>query len=190
MWGVQFIYFLPRMLDNVVIQEGDFTTEYFEKMDWWKDLPEVAGSQQVGKNNLVTATSNVDIEQALLEAEDDETDAKAAIAARREMRMDEREFADTPSQEKGAGTVISSRSATNSPGPRETGTMFPSDAMEVDDANHVDTGLTDQIDEEISEQEMQIEVGHVDQYMLRFWEREMFGQYLGFGGLPAPESVQ
>ncbi|KAI8578637.1 hypothetical protein K450DRAFT_245833 [Umbelopsis ramanniana AG] len=176
-----------RMLDNVVIQEGDFTTEYFEKMDWWKDLPEVAGSQQVGKNNLVTATSNVDIEQALLEAEDDETDAKAAIAARREMRMDEREFADTPNQDKVVGTAISSRSATNSPGPRETGTTFPSDAMEVDDGNPMDT---DQIDEEISEQEMQIEVGHVDQYMLRFWEREMFGQYLGFGGLPAPESVQ
>jgi helicase SWR1 len=189
MWGVLLCLFI-RMLDNVIIQEGDFTTEYFEKMDWWKDLPEVAGSQQVGKNNLVTATSNVDIEQALLEAEDDETDARAAIAARREMRMDEREFADTPNQDKVAGTAISSRSATNSPGPRETGITLPSDAMEVDDTNHMDTGLTDQIDEEISEQEMQIEVGHVDQYMLRFWEREMFGQYLGFGGLPAPESVQ
>ncbi|KAI9283500.1 SNF2 family N-terminal domain-containing protein [Umbelopsis sp. AD052] len=170
-----------RMLDNVIIQEGDFTTEYFEKMDWWKDLPEVAGSQQVGKNNLVTATSNVDIEQALLEAEDDETDAKAAIAARREMRMDEREFADTPTQDKVVGTTMSSRSATNSPGPREIGTTFPSEDHPMD---------TDAIDEEISEKEMQIEVGHVDQYMLRFWEREMFGQYLGFGGLAAPESVQ
>ncbi|KAH8551767.1 SNF2 family N-terminal domain-containing protein [Umbelopsis sp. PMI_123] len=149
-----------RMLDNVVIQEGDFTTEYFEKMDWWKDLPEVAGSQQVGNNNMATVTPNVDIEQALLEAEDDETDARAAIAARREMRMDEREFADTPSQDK------------------------------VDDANHMETGLIDEADEEISDREMQIDVGHVDQYMLRFWEREMFGQHLGFGGLPTPENVQ
>jgi helicase SWR1 len=178
------------MLDNVVIQEGDFTTEYFEKMDWWKDLPEVAGSQQVGNNNMATVTPNVDIEQALLEAEDDETDARAAIAARREMRMDERDFADTPSQDKVTSTAISSRSATNSPGPREASATFPSDAMEVDDANHMDTGLIDEADEEISDREMQIDVGHVDQYMLRFWEREMFGQYLGFGGLPTPENVQ
>jgi helicase SWR1 len=171
------------MLDNVIIQEGDFTTEYFEKMDWWKDLPEVAGSQQVSRN-MDTATSNVDIEQALLEAEDDETDAKAAIAARKEMRMDETEFADTPAQDRVvSSTAISSRSATLSPSPREPNTIYPTDAMDVDSTSQLDTGI-----EEISDREMQVEVGHVDQYMLRFWEREMFGQYLGFGGLPPPES--
>ncbi|KAG1091058.1 hypothetical protein G6F42_019528 [Rhizopus arrhizus] len=31
---------------------------------------------------------------------------------------------------------------------------------------------------------MQLNVGHVDQYMLQFWEREMVGTNLGFGGFP------
>ncbi|KAJ2957067.1 hypothetical protein NQZ79_g7161 [Umbelopsis isabellina] len=172
-----------RMLDNVVIQEGDFTTEYFEKMDWWKDLPEVAGSQQVSRNAEAT-TPHVDIEQALLEAEDDETDARAAIAARKEMRMDETEFADTPAQDKTA--LISSRSATTSPGPKESNIVIPSESLDTE--SQMDAGGMEAIDEDLTERGMQLEVGHVDQYMLRFWEREMFGQYLGFGGLPAPDT--
>lgn len=171
------------MLDNVIIQEGDFTTEYFEKMDWWKDLPEVAGSQQVSRNAEAT-TPHVDIEQALLEAEDDETDARAAIAARKEMRMDETEFADTPAQDKAA--VISSRSATTSPGPKESNIVLPSESLDTE--SQMDAGGIDIMDEDGTERGMQLEVGHVDQFMLRFWEREMFGQYLGFGGLPAPDT--
>jgi helicase SWR1 len=171
------------MLDNVIIQEGDFTTEYFEKMDWWKDLPEVAGSQQVSRNAEAT-TPQVDIEQALLEAEDDETDARAAIAARKEMRMDETEFADTPAHDKSA--LISSRSATTSPGPKEPGIVVPSDTLETE--SQMDVGGIEAMDDDLTDRGMQLEVGHVDQYMLRFWEREMFGQYLGFGGLPGPET--
>lgn len=70
-----------RMLDNVIIQQGDFTEDYFNKKgtdDWWKELPEVTGVE--------------DYEQALLEAEEDENDAAAAIAARKEMNMDNQEF--------------------------------------------------------------------------------------------------
>ena len=69
------------MLDNVVIQEGDFTDDYFNKNEWWKDLPEVVGS-------AAEQPKTMDYEQALLEAED-ENDAAAAIAARNEMNMDE-----------------------------------------------------------------------------------------------------
>ncbi|KAF7729106.1 swr1 complex component [Apophysomyces ossiformis] len=173
-----------RMLDNVVIQEGEFTNDYFHKMDWWRDLPEVTDNS-VDKNPVAP---NMDIEQALLEAEGDETDAAAAIAARNEMNMDEREFDDstatTPMRQPSA--VPSSRSASESPAPVELSvtTAYPAG---VDDSKSVE-GLEPMETDEIGE-EMQLAVGHVDQYMLRFWEREMFGKYLGFGGLPEPEDV-
>jgi helicase SWR1 len=127
------------MLDNVIIQEGDFTDDYFHKNEWWKDLPEVMG------------TKPVDYEQALLEAED-EYDAAAAIAARKEMNMDENEF-----QEDAQPMMNESSSGQPSRQPSE------------------------QPDDE----DMQLDVGHVDQYMLQFWEREMVGTDLGFGGFPS-----
>ncbi|KAG1091059.1 hypothetical protein G6F42_019529 [Rhizopus arrhizus] len=89
-----------RMLDNVIIQEGDFTDDYFNKNEWWKDLPEVVGS---GAAIQSSSTKAIDYEQALLQAED-ESDAAAAIAAGKELNMDENEFdenrqmmSDTPS---------------------------------------------------------------------------------------------
>jgi helicase SWR1 len=139
------IFFLQsalfRMLDNVVIQEGGFTEDYFQKNDWWKDLPEVVGHD----------IQHVDYEQALLEAED-ENDAAAAIAARKEMNIDDHEFEDTTRQ-----SEASSR--------------------------HMSPFTPPVISEPVSDDEdMQLDVGHVDQYMLQFWEREMMGTELGFGG--------
>ncbi|KAL0093523.1 SNF2 family N-terminal domain-containing protein [Phycomyces blakesleeanus] len=143
-----------RMLDNVIIQDGAFTTDYFHRMDWWRDLPEVTGS---------SGGQPVDFEKALLEAEGDENDAAAAIAARNEMAMDEIEFEDSiASQPQKQPLEEEEPRRQSSPGSYE--------------------------DED--EDEMQLAVGHVDQYMLRFWEREMFGKYLGFGGLPEPDRIE
>lgn len=148
------------MLDNVVIHEGGFTNDYFQKMDWWRDLPEVTG------NETQAVAPTMDIEQALLQAEEDENDARAAITARNEMDMDEREF-NEPRQ---------SSSPADSPGPSMSSVVTPAAVTGADDEEDLDE-LMDE------EEAMQLSVGHVDQYMLRFWEREMFGQYLGFGGL-------
>ncbi|KAG1465772.1 hypothetical protein G6F56_004820 [Rhizopus delemar] len=126
-----------RMLDNVVIQEGDFTEDFFHKNDWWRDLPEVSGT-----------STPVDYEQALLEAEGDEMDAEAAKMARKEMNMDEEDFEEQKTASEDFRAVT----------PNE------------------------------EEEDMQLEVGHVDQYMLRFWEREMFGVNLGFGGFLSDET--
>ncbi|KAI9275477.1 SNF2 family N-terminal domain-containing protein [Phascolomyces articulosus] len=182
-----------RLLDDMVIQEGGFTNDYFQKMDWWRDLPEVTGND-THINNTVTPT--MDIEQALLEAEEDENDTRAAITARNEMDMDEREFNETST------TRPSSHSPSHSPGPSTSTVVTP--AATVTGTTTVTTGevaatpagvdeqeeqdLEDSMvvfeEEQDNEEEMQLDVGHVDQYMLRFWEREMFGQFLGFGGLP------
>lgn len=134
---MRFITHHDRMLDNVVIQEGDFTEDFFHKNDWWRDLPEVSGT-----------STPVDYEQALLEAEGDEMDAEAAKMARKEMNMDEEDFEEQKTASEDFRAVT----------PNE------------------------------EEEDMQLEVGHVDQYMLRFWEREMFGVNLGFGGFLSDET--
>jgi helicase SWR1 len=144
------------MLDNVIIQEGDFTDDYFHKNEWWKDLPEVVGS-------TTQNTKPVDYEQALLEAED-EYDAAAAIAARKEMNMDENEF----QEEAHSGQPSRQSSEIPSRQPSEIPSRQPSEQPDEDD-----------------DQDMQLDVGHVDQYMLQFWEREMVGTDLGFGGFPS-----
>lgn len=134
-----------RMLDNVIIQQGDFTDDYFNKKQtdaWWKELPEVTGEEY---------------EQALLEAEDDETDAAAARAARKEMNMDHHEFDEE---------VEENVEDTNSNGPRCQG-----------DEN---TPITSDTEEDEDGDDMQSGVGHVDNYMLQFWSRQMLGIDLGF----------
>lgn len=75
-----------RMLDNVVIGEGDFTTDFFDKVDW-KDMlgDEVAAS--------VVRPQGSEFENALAAVED-EDDVRAAKVAQQEMNVDATEFAD------------------------------------------------------------------------------------------------
>ncbi|CAO3618792.1 unnamed protein product [Cunninghamella blakesleeana] len=217
-----------RLLDDMVIQEGEFTNDYFQKMDWWRDLPEVVGSMESNKlqnkETKESSNSNIDMEQALLEAEGDELDAQAAIAARNEMTMDDHEFDEStsstpkllasasPSKYNSPKINISNKSTpmqtSTSPSPTlspslhhpqsptlssyETSIITPTLSINksknknahVDISNFDNPNIGDNDDN--NDEGDTIEVGHVDQYMLRFWEREVFEQYLGFGGLPEP----
>jgi helicase SWR1 len=174
----------------MVIQEGGFTNDYFQKMDWWKDLPEVTNAEQQQE-------PTIDMEQALLEAEGDEVDAQAAIAARNEMTMDDDEFNDDKPSSSKSIAKISKVSPSPSPSPSSPAIHHPSvqsspspvpehashnqQKQQPSDLDEVDDNEDDKV------QHLDAEVGHVDQYMLKFWEREMFGHYLGFGGFPEPE---
>ncbi|KAI9364230.1 P-loop containing nucleoside triphosphate hydrolase protein [Pilaira anomala] len=151
-----------RLLDNVIIQEGDFTDDYFHKNEWWKDLPEVLGGNK-----------SIDYEQALLEAEDDENDAAAAIAARKEMNMDDNEFKEDTPRYQSETTPTQTRSST--PVIISSSTQPSSD--NEDDENQ------EEEEEVVEDENMQLNIGHVDQYMLQFWEREEIGINLGFGGI-------
>lgn len=197
------------MLDNVIIQEGDFTDDYFNKNEWWKDLPEVVGSGSAIQSS--SSTKAIDYEQALLQAED-ESDAAAAIAARKELNMDENEFdenrqmmSDTPSAPASPFTPTPSATPTRQASvcneteaeaeeeddddeegqdvvmeeaaPSDLPTSAPVQQEEVE-------GQDDDADDDDDDDDMQLNVGHVDQYMLQFWEREMVGTNLGFGGFP------
>lgn len=175
------------MLDNVIIGEGGFTDDYFHKNEWWKDLPEVVG-QEHATGALINTTSSkpIDYEQALLEAEGDENDAAAAIAARKEMHLDDNEF-----RGGGSGGLMTQDESSRSPTsrtPRRSETPMsttrpstPKMATTEENGNEEREDEQEEDDEEEEDEDMQLNVGHVDQYMLQFWEREVFGTNLGFG---------
>ncbi|KAI8647815.1 SNF2 family N-terminal domain-containing protein [Parasitella parasitica] len=196
-----------RMLDNVIIQEGDFTDDYFNKNEWWKDLPEVVGSGSATASHD-HSEKPIDYEQALLQAED-ESDAAAAIAARKELNMDENEFdenrqvlSETASGPASPFTPTMSSTPTRqvSVGPdadvedEHGDVMVEKDVVLEEKHSQPQPQPQPQSDQEQDEQDdeeqgqydedMQLNVGHVDQYMLQFWEREVVGTDLGFGGFP------
>lgn len=178
------------MLDNVIIQQGDFTDDYFHKNEWWKDLPEVVGQggASLGKNDFS--------EQALLEAEGDENDAAAAIQARKEMAMDDDEFEDsssvtprrqaseTPSSTSNTrpSTPVIKKSSTPAPAPTSSMRSESEEQQQQPTTENEEEEAEEEQEEEDEDQGMQLNVGHVDQYMLQFWEREVIGVNLGFGG--------
>lgn len=90
-----------RMLDDVVIQEGDFTTDYFNKLS----IRDMLGDDVIKELNDETAdapvaAAGVNMEKALEAAEDIEDAAAAKVAQREIVDADGADFAErqTPSQ--------------------------------------------------------------------------------------------
>lgn len=131
-----------RMLDNVVIGEGDFTTDFFNKVDWRDMLDNDLGVNVVPPDEL-------SLEKALASAEDDD-DAAAAQAAQVEMDVDAVEFAET-----GVSQGESERNLSTEQHGKEL------DCGETSDGARVRV---------IEIQEA--EPGHIDDYMVRFIGRE------------------
>ncbi|SMN19704.1 similar to Saccharomyces cerevisiae YDR334W SWR1 Swi2/Snf2-related ATPase that is the structural component of the SWR1 complex [Maudiozyma saulgeensis] len=90
-----------RQLDNVVIQEGDFTTDYFGKLSITDLLgaettanPNMA-SQPLFKNGDEMSKNPRDLEKMLAQAEDAD-DVKAANLAMQEVEVDDEDFSENP----------------------------------------------------------------------------------------------
>lgn len=88
-----------RQLDNVIIQEGDFTTDYFTKFSvkelLGQEVPEVAGFED---KPLLQESSQASkdprrLEKLLAQAED-EDDVKAAHLALKEVDVDDNDFSE------------------------------------------------------------------------------------------------
>lgn len=105
-----------RRLDEMVIAEGDFTTDYLQKLDWRDYLDEgqlkelgVDGEPlapgATGRATGAGAESAAEIRQALAAAEDEE-DAVAAKAAEGELHMDETEFSETAALDAAAAVIV------------------------------------------------------------------------------------
>ncbi|KAJ3207817.1 swr1 complex component [Dinochytrium kinnereticum] len=164
-----------RRLDSLVIQEGEFTTDFLKKKVDWKDwldgmginIEKASTEEDVPTAEEVAGPSAEDLEQVLALAED-ETDVLAMREARKEIADEAIEFsevrADVPvsmtgevappvldvtlvEEEGRGGEVIAAEDM-------ETSAKGPTSAMTVT-VEKKDT--------------LKIEVGHVEEYMLRFW---------------------
>lgn len=169
-----------RLLDRVVIQEGDFTTEFFGRMDWRDMLDEDMAKRDEGEEDEKVVDVTVeeapeavntettapifkgegDLAKALAEVEDEE-DAAAAMVAQGEGEMDLAEF----------GERTGSRKSRQSFAVEESGT--PATAAREDEPDG------DVVVEEGDEADGDEEPGAVDEYMLRRveWDWEWFSAF-------------
>lgn len=181
-----------RLLDRVVIQDGDFTTEFFGKMDWRDMLDDSMRPPEEIEEADENRIEDIDVEQepeaedasaaaprlgqerelaqALAEVEDEE-DAAAARVAQGEGEMDFAEFGggdDVAKKAKTAATVVAGVAA-QQPAISRLGTEGP--------PTGTGTGSATPLPEE-EEYYDDDEPGAVDEYMLRFveWDWEYFSQ--------------
>ncbi|KAL5339277.1 SNF2 family N-terminal domain-containing protein [Aspergillus crustosus] len=152
-----------RMLDDVVIQEGEFTTDYFTKLDV-RDMidtdealtgqDEASAAMDRVLENRVTNTSRV-FEQA-----EDKEDIDAAKNAQKELEhADDGDF-DDRANAANAATAASTSGQT----PTQAGTPLPDEAQPLD-ANF---NLTSEaLDETVDADPL---LGDIDAYLMRFME--------------------
>ncbi|CAI4058899.1 hypothetical protein SKDZ_04G5350 [Saccharomyces kudriavzevii ZP591] len=95
-----------RQLDNVVIQEGDFTTDYFSKLSvrdlLGSEIPENAPNEDkplIADGDIATKDPK-QLEKLLAQAED-EDDVRAANLAMREVEIDNEDFDETAERKVG-----------------------------------------------------------------------------------------
>ncbi|OJJ66614.1 hypothetical protein ASPBRDRAFT_423029 [Aspergillus brasiliensis CBS 101740] len=167
-----------RMLDDVVIQEGEFTTDYFTKLDV-RDMidtedvldghDEASAAMDRVLENRVAASARV-FEQA-----EDKEDIDAAKNAQKELEhADDGDFDDrTPGQTQ-AGTPLATGPAT---GPDESTTAGTTPGPQLLTSPQVHA-----VDEPV---DVEPQPGHIDNYLLRFMEWNMKDEPLV---LPADKS--
>ncbi|KAL4875511.1 SNF2 family N-terminal domain-containing protein [Aspergillus karnatakaensis] len=156
-----------RMLDDVVIQEGEFTTDYFTKLDV-RDMigtdealtsqDEASAAMDRVLENRVTNTSRV-FEQA-----EDKEDIDAAKNAQKELEhADDGDFDDRAN----AATAASTSGQT----PTQPGTPLP-DELQPLNTNPPNLNLNPEaaLDETV---DADLSLGHVDDYLMRFMEWNM-----------------
>lgn len=154
-----------QMLDDVVIQEGDFTTDYFNKMNV-KDT-QVEDSDLLDGDEFANAAmdrvlggagNNKDMQRVIAQAEDTEDVAAAKIAEREIVQTDAADFDEN---------VV-----TNDATPAGVGTPIPPTPVGVD------TPLVQEILEEEEEEEEEQnawgdQIKSTDDYMLSFMAEQL-----------------
>lgn len=127
-----------RRLDEMVIAEGDFTTDYLQKLDW-RDYLDESQLKELGvdDSDQPAVESAAEIRQALAAAEDDE-DAAAAKAAEGELQVDQSDFSEAaPAPAPTAPTGSGAPTPTGAPSGEGTATpmeveVLPEEDVEVD----------------------------------------------------------
>ena len=182
-----------RMLDKVVIQEGDFTTDFFGKMDW-RDViePSAADAEATSATTPEGKIENIDMEdepiavdqdtlkprageerelaRALAEVEDEE-DAAAARIAQGEGELDFEEF-DGENKKVAPVPKRVGFERTFTEGGEGSGTPATPALVGEDGDGEAEEG-------EEGEEEEDDGIGGVDEYMLKFveWNWDFFVSY-------------
>ncbi|KAI9777539.1 MAG: swr1 complex component [Geoglossum umbratile] len=167
-----------RMLDDVVIQEGEFTTDYFNKLS----IRDMLGDDAVVVDGDASANaamdrvlggptgSGRDVEKVLEQVEDREDTVAAKVAEKELIHTDDADF-----DEKGTG--VSSVATPTASTPLEAlhpGRSNTPSALRVIEPASVETATpVAQQDIEMADVDDDNEPGHVDDYMLRFSEWEL-----------------
>jgi len=147
-----------RMLDNVVITEGNFTSDFFNKVDWRDMLGDDMGIE-LPEQTIGDVGHGTKVEQAFAAAEDAE-DAIAAKRAQKEMEVDAVEFAEVPTPGTPATPVGLVTPAVGSASEREASISTPDVGAPTPSAS----GGVDEIAED--------EPGSIDDWMILYIERE------------------
>ncbi|KAI9858890.1 MAG: swr1 complex component [Trichoglossum hirsutum] len=168
-----------RMLDDVVIQEGEFTTDYFNKLS----IRDMLGDDAVAMDGDASANaamdrvfggptgSGRDVEKVLEQVEDREDIVAAKVAEKELIHTDDADF-----DEKGtrASSVAVTPAASTPLELLHPGRSNTPSALKVVEPASVETTTPAQQDTEIPDGDGDDnEPGHVDEYMLRFSEWEL-----------------
>ncbi|KAK8211412.1 swr1 complex component [Zalaria obscura] len=156
-----------RLLDEVVIQEGEFTTDYFNRVQ------DIEAEDEVDEDDVAGAAidrvfgSNKDVTK-VLEAVEDREDAEAARAAQKEAHADDFDF-DKADTGRGRSTPRTSVPPTpvEAPGP----SSLSKDGVELSTTlEAANSGLVEPVQDVHRDPD---ERSHVDEYMLRFIEDQL-----------------
>ena len=157
------------ILDNVVIQEGEFTTDYFTKMSVQDLLGNDAGRSATGPTLEELESGNPKQLEAAMAHAEDRDDQLAATQAISEAKMDQEEFEETKPNEAKPQSGTSTPSKTPEPEtPADdkvlaTVTEAPME-QSVADVEYNDAKPAEEI-------ELPQEIGHIDDWMIKAIER-------------------
>lgn len=171
-----------QILDNVVIQEGEFTTDYFNKITVKDMIGDVAPDISISNNTL----GSKNFERALRHAEDVD-DVAAANAALKEVNVDREDFVEgestsqAPDSDRNTSRAVSASIGTESTVisratsevPSEMGISSSALSGPEDDGKREDS-IEEEVDEESNEEVEDDDIGSVDDYMIRFIEKGYF----------------
>jgi helicase SWR1 len=171
-----------QMLDDVVIQEGEFTTDYFNKLSV-RDVIGTNGQILANEDDVAanaamdrvlggpdTSSNSRSVGRVLEQAEDKE-DVAAARVAEKEIQQDDADFMEQ--QPPPSGATSSGGLGT----PRE-GTMEPSSALQKSGLGLFAESAEGVVEEPVVEMEHNAfgeRMSTVDEYMLRFMAKALEG---------------
>lgn len=162
-----------RMLDDVVIQEGEFTTDYFNKAGVREMFDDDTYNGDAEAEAAMDRVLGGRITGRVFEQAEDVEDIAAARAAEKELvQTDAADFDERAVPSSGGGATP------RTPGPATPGEMLPpSISKQVEHTTTLeaaDSGLaTPGAGMEQEDEEEDVEAGHVEEYMLRLVEWEL-----------------